>query len=152
ANGAYHFTGSVTGDLDNNPATPDVTEHFTMTVFANGTYNIDLVEGFESTLTFSSANGQLKAGSPDSVKTLQIPLAPQATIDNVVFFSVVPTASTANVQALIGSDVGGAYDPTEGQLEGTQPLPPGKPPLPSGVIDTRQVVVSTSGIGVDNNV
>ncbi|AMO25418.1 hypothetical protein UC35_12615 [Ramlibacter tataouinensis] len=152
ASGNYHFSGSITADLDNNPSTPDITEHFTMTAFTNGTYNIDLVEGFQSSVTFSTASGQLKAGSPDPVKTLLIPPPPATTVE-VVFFSVAPGASTASVQALVGSDVGGAYDPTEEMLQGTAAVPPGKPPLvTAGVIDTREVVVSTSGIGVDNNV
>jgi hypothetical protein len=134
--GAYHFSGSITGDLDNNAATPDITEHFTLTAFANGTYAIDLLEGFKSTITESTANGSLGAGGPDPVQTLTIP-APNA--DSVVFFSVKTSATDAQILSAIGL---GATDLTEAQLQ-TNPLP--------SYIDPRAMNVSTSGIGVDNN-
>jgi hypothetical protein len=132
--GNYHFTGSVTGDLDNNAGTPDITEHFTMTVFTNGTYNIDLQEGFMSTTTESTANGSLGAGGPDAVQTLTVGS------DHIVFFSAVPTASASDLIAL-GTE-SGAADFTEAQLESAHPA----------VIDfTKAMNVSTSGIGDANN-
>jgi len=133
-NGSYHFTGSVTGDLDNDTNTADITEHFTMTVLANGTYNIDLVEGFQSTFTESTANGTLGAGGPDAVQTLTVGT------DHIVFFSAVPTASVADLVSQ-GTQLG-TPDFTEAQLETAHPA----------VIDfTRAMNVSTSGIGDGNN-
>jgi hypothetical protein len=135
ANGAYHFTGSVTGDLDNKAGTPDITEHFTMTVLANGTYNIDLVEGFQSTVTESTANGTLGAGGPDAVQTLTVGT------DHIVFFSAVPTASASDL-ITSGTQLG-APDFTEAQLEAAHN---------TGIINfARAMNVSTSGIGDANN-
>jgi hypothetical protein len=132
--GNYHFTGSVTGDLDNNAGTADTTEHFLMTVSANGTYNIDLVEGFQSTVTESTATGTLGAGGPDAVQTLTVGT------DHIVFFSAKPLASAADLINL-GTKTG-ADDFTEAQLESAQPA----------VIDfTKAMNVSTSGIGNGNN-
>jgi hypothetical protein len=132
--GNYHFSGSVTGDLDNNAATADTTEHFTMTVFANGRYNIDLVEGFQSTVTESTANGSLGAGGPDAVQTLTVGS------DHIVFFTAVPTASAADL-ITFGTQLGAA-DFTEAQLEAAHP----------SIIDfTKALNVSTSGIGDKNN-
>jgi hypothetical protein len=133
--GNYHFTGSVTGDLDNNAATPDITEHFTMTVFTNGTYNIDLVEGFQSTTTESTANGSLGAGGPDAVQTLTVGTDP------IVFFSAVPTASASDL-ITYGTKLG-QPDFTEAQLESAHN---------TAIINfTRPMNVSTSGIGDSNN-
>ncbi len=132
-NGAYHFTGSVTGDLDNNAATPDITEHFTMTAYANGTYAIDLQEGFKSTTVESTASGTLDAGGPDHVRTLTVGS------DSIVFFTVKALASTSDILTGIGS---GASDPTEAQLQIS---------LPPYINVGSGLNVSTSGIGNDNN-
>jgi hypothetical protein len=133
--GNYHFTGSVTGDLDNNAGTPDVTEHFTMTVFPNGTYNIDLVEGFGSTVTESTANGSLGAGGPDAVQTLTVGTDP------IVFFSAVPTASASDL-ITFGTKLG-QPDFTEAQLESAHN---------TTIINFAKAMnVSTSGIGDSNN-
>jgi hypothetical protein len=134
ANGNYHFTGSMTGDLDNNAATPDITEHFTMTAFANGTYNIDLVEGFMSTTTESTANGSLGAGGPDAVQTLTVGS------DHIVFFSAKPLDTASDI--VTSGIQSGASDFTEAQLEAAHPA----------IIDfTKAMNVSTSGIGDQNN-
>ncbi|MGX1186232.1 hypothetical protein AB7M29_003911 [Pseudomonas sp. F-14 TE3623] len=143
-NGAYQFAGTLTGDFDNNADTADTTIDYTLSAFDDGSYVLDLVQGFSSTVVLSSADGSLAAGGPDPVRTLLIPDTNDPTIpsasEEVVFFSVKTTASTSDILTGIGL---GAPDPTEAQLQ-TNPLP--------SYIDPRAMNVSTSGIGVANNV
>ncbi len=143
ANGAFHFTGTLTGDFDNNATTANTTIDYTLTAFANGSYTLDLVQGFSSVTTFSSADGSLDAGGPDPVRTLLIPKTNDPTIpsasEEIVFFSAKALASTADIFTGIGL---GAPDPTEASLQ-TNPLP--------SYIDPAAMNVSTSGIGVANN-
>ncbi|QQX56452.1 DUF5801 repeats-in-toxin domain-containing protein [Pseudomonas chlororaphis] len=135
-NGAYQFAGTLTGDFDNNAATADTTVHYTLTANANGTYALDLEEGFRSTIVLSSADGSLGAGGPDPVRTLIIGS------EDVVFFAANPLApQTGDNSILTGIGVG-APDPTEAQLQ-TNPLP--------SFIGSSTMNVSTSGIGVANN-
>jgi hypothetical protein len=134
ANGNYLFSGALTGDFDNNAATPNTVEHFTLTAYANGKYAIDLVEGFMSTVTESTSNGTLDAGGPDPVRTLTIGG------DSVVFFAAKPLAPVADLLTGVGP---GAPDPTEAQLQTN--------PLPSYIDGTKALNVSTSGIGNKNN-
>ncbi|MNO49085.1 hypothetical protein D3C76_394290 [compost metagenome] len=144
ANGAYQFAGTLTGDFDNNAATANTTVDYTLTAYADGRYALDLVQGFRSTIVLSSADGSLAAGGPDSVRTLLIPQtsnpAIPSTSEEIVFFSAKALASTADILTGIGL---GAPDPTEAALQ-TNPLP--------GYIDPAAMNVSTSGIGVANNV
>ena len=143
ANGAYHFAGTLTGDFDNNAATADTSVDYTLTAYANGSYALDLVQGFSSTIVRSSADGSLDAGGPDSVRTLLIPETNNPAIpsasEEIVFFSAKALASTTDILTGIGL---GAPDPTEAALQTT--------PLPS-YIDPAAMNVSTSGIGVSNN-
>ncbi|MGX1185022.1 hypothetical protein AB7M29_002701 [Pseudomonas sp. F-14 TE3623] len=143
-NGAYQFAGTLTGDFDNNAATTDTSVDYTLTAYANGSYTLDLVQGFSSTVVLSTADGSLAAGGPDPVRTLLIPKTSDPTIpsasEEVVFFSAKALASTSDILTGIGL---GAPDPTEAQLQ-TNPLP--------SYIDPRAMNVSTSGIGVANNV
>ncbi len=143
ANGAYQFAGTLTGDFDNNAQTADTSVDYTLTVFANGSYALDLVQGFSSTVVLSSADGSLAAGGPDPVRTLLIPETNDPTIpsasEEIVFFSAKALASTTDILSGIGL---GAYDPTEAALQ-TNPLP--------SYIDPASMNVSTSGIGVANN-
>jgi hypothetical protein len=78
------------------------------------------------------------------VRTLLIPAQNPPTIpspsEEIVFFSAEATASTSDILSGIGL---GKPDPTEAQLQTT--------PLPS-YIDPAAMNVSTSGIGVGNNV
>ncbi|WP_397431601.1 DUF5801 repeats-in-toxin domain-containing protein [Pseudomonas chlororaphis] len=135
-NGAYQFAGTLTGDFDNNAATADTTVHYTLSAYANGTYALDLEEGFRSTIVLSSADGSLAAGGPDPVRTLIIGS------EDVVFFAANPLApQTGDNSILTGIGVG-APDPTEAQLQ-TNPLP--------SFIGSSTMNVSTSGIGVANN-
>ncbi|WP_419554978.1 DUF5801 repeats-in-toxin domain-containing protein [Pseudomonas mandelii] len=142
-NGAFHFAGTLTGDFDNNAATANTTVDYTLTAFANGTYALDLVQGFSSEIVLSSADGSLSAGGPDPVRTLLIPPQNPPTIpspsEEIVFFSAKATASTADILTGIGL---GAPDPTEAQLQ-TNPLP--------SYIDPAAMNVSTAGIGIANN-
>ncbi|MEE3637097.1 hypothetical protein UIA24_23025, partial [Pseudomonas sp. AL 58] len=123
ANGAYQFAGTLTGDFDNNAQTADTSVDYTLTVFANGSYALDLVQGFSSTVVLSSADGSLAAGGPDPVRTLLIPETNDPTIpsasEEIVFFSAKALASTTDILSGIGL---GAYDPTEAALQ-TNPLP-----------------------------
>jgi hypothetical protein len=135
--GNYLFSGALTGDFDNNAATANTVEHFTLTAYANGSYAIDLVEGFKSTVTESTRNGTLDAGGPDPVRTLTIGS------DNVVFFAAKPLATAADLFQGVGSDAAGPTDPTEAQVQTN--------PLPSYVDGTKALNVSSSGIGNKNN-
>ncbi|WP_095151316.1 DUF5801 repeats-in-toxin domain-containing protein [Pseudomonas sp. Irchel s3b5] len=143
-NGAYHFAGTLTGDFDNNAATANTSVDYTLTAFADGTYALDLVQGFHSTIVLSSADGSLAAGGPDPVRTLLIPQtnnpAIPSTSEEIVFFSAESLATTDQILSGIGL---GASDPTEATLQ-TNPLP--------AYIDAASMNVSTSGIGVGNNV
>ena len=136
------FTGTLTADFDNN-GTADSPVHYSLTALANGTYKLDLVEGFVSTSsTVSTADG-LTAGGPDAVQTLTPgaalhPPAPQ-TDKQIVFFNVLVTDSQSQVQSLIG----GNPDLTEADIESNSSLTP--------LLGTEAMNVSTSGIGVGNN-
>jgi hypothetical protein len=144
ANGAYHFAGTLTGDFDNNAATANTSVDYTLTAYDNGSYTLDLVQGFSSTIVLSSANGSLDPGNPDPVRTLLIPQTNDPTIpspsEEIVFFSAKATASTSDILSGIGL---GKPDPTEATLQ-TNPLP--------SYIDPQAMYVSTAGIGVGNNV
>ncbi|WP_242443173.1 hypothetical protein [Pseudomonas sp. LFM046] len=142
ANGAYHFGGTLTGDFDNNASTANTSIDYTLTAFANGTYELDLVQGFSSTIVLSSANGSLGAGGPDPVRTLLIPTQNPPTIpspsEEIVFFGVNAGTTAAQVLSAI---VQGAPDLTEAQIE-------------SGgfsFLGTANMNVSTAGIGIANN-
>ncbi|MGY1448315.1 T1SS-143 repeat domain-containing protein [Pseudomonas chlororaphis] len=135
-NGAYQFAGTLTGDFDNNAATADTTVHYTLSAYANGTYALDLEEGFRSTIVLSSADGSLAAGGPDPVRTLMIGS------EDVVFFAANPLAPQTGDNSILTGIGLGAPDPTEAQLQ-TNPLP--------SYIGSSTMNVSTSGIGVANN-
>ncbi|WDG52866.1 DUF5801 repeats-in-toxin domain-containing protein [Pseudomonas chlororaphis] len=135
-NGAYQFAGTLTGDFDNNAATADTTVHYTLSTYANGTYALDLEEGFRSTIVLSSADGSLAAGGPDPVRTLMIGS------EDVVFFAANPLAPQTGDNSILTGIGLGAPDPTEAQLQ-TNPLP--------SFIGSAAMNVSTSGIGIANN-
>ncbi|MGE7957493.1 DUF5801 repeats-in-toxin domain-containing protein [Pseudomonas sp. NPDC089530] len=134
--GAYQFAGTLTGDFDNNAATANTTVHYTLTAYANGTYALDLLESFQSTVVVSSADGSLDAGGPDPVRTLTIGT------EHVVFFAANPLAPQTGSNSILTGVGVGAPDPTEAQLQ-TNPLP--------SYIGNSAMNVSTSGIGIANN-
>ncbi|MGF6317688.1 DUF5801 repeats-in-toxin domain-containing protein [Pseudomonas frederiksbergensis] len=141
-NGTYQFAGTLTGDFDNNAATTDTTIDYTLSALADGSYVLDLVQGFSSTVVLSSADGALGAGGPDPVRTLLIPEQDPPTIpspsEEIVFFGVNATTSSSDIFSAIGL---GAPDLTEAQIE-------------SGgfaFIGAANMNVSTSGIGIGNN-
>ncbi|WP_081232167.1 DUF5801 repeats-in-toxin domain-containing protein [Pseudomonas chlororaphis] len=136
ANGAYQFAGTLTGDFDNNAATANTTVHYTLSAYANGTYALDLEEGFRSTVVLSSADGSLDAGGPDPVRTLTIGS------EDIVFFGANPLAPASGANSILTGIGLGASDPTEAQLQ-TNPLP--------SFIGTSAMNVSTAGIGIANN-
>ncbi|MEE9102040.1 DUF5801 repeats-in-toxin domain-containing protein [Pseudomonas nitroreducens] len=135
-NGAFHFAGTLTGDFDNNASTANTTVDYTLTAFADGSYTLDLVQGFSSTLVLSSADGSLDAGGPDPVRTLTIGT------EHVVFFGANPLAPQTGANSILTGIGLGATDPTEAQLQ-TNPLP--------SFIGSSAMNVSTSGIGIANN-
>ncbi|AZD08975.1 hypothetical protein C4K26_3574 [Pseudomonas chlororaphis] len=135
-NGAYQFAGTLTGDFDNNAATADTIIHYTLSAYANGTYALDLEEGFRSVVVLSSADGSLDAGGPDPVRTLTIGS------EEVVFFGADPLAPQTGDNSILTGIGLGAPDPTEAQLQ-TNPLP--------SFIGSAAMNVSTSGIGIANN-
>jgi hypothetical protein len=141
-NGAYQFAGTLTGDFDNNAATADTSIDYTLTAFADGTYTLDLVQGFSSTIVRSSADGSLGAGGPDPVRTLLIPPQNPPTIpspsEEIVFFGVNATTSPDDIFEAIGP---GAGDLTEEQVEAGG----------FAFLGTANMNVSTSGIGIGNN-
>ncbi|MNZ55175.1 hypothetical protein D3C78_730970 [compost metagenome] len=142
--GAYQFAGTLTGDFDNNPATANTSIDYTLTAFADGTYALDLVQGFGSTVVLSSADGSLDAGGPDPVRTLLIPETDDPAIpslsEEIVFFGVEATATTANIIEAIGQEEG------EGNLTEAEVEAGG-----FAFIADENMNVSTSGIGIGNN-
>jgi T1SS-143 domain-containing protein len=129
--GTYAFSGMI----------KDVP--FTLTFDpANDSYVFDLDGSFESEATFNTANGSLPAGGPDPVQTLEIPSNEDPTrLESVVFFAVNPQAPSGEGDAdgiadILGND--------EAYLEG--------PDGPAFIGSTWLMNVSTSGIGVGNNV
>ncbi|WP_447791567.1 DUF5801 repeats-in-toxin domain-containing protein [Pseudomonas farris] len=141
-NGAYQFEGTLTGDFDNNAGTDDTTIDYTLTAFDDGSYALDLVQGFSSTVVLSSADGSLDAGGPDPVRTLLIPETDDPAIpsasEEVVFFGVNATTTSGDIFTAIGP---GEPDLTEAQVEGGG----------FAFLGTANMNVSTSGIGIGNN-
>lgn len=133
------YEGTLTGDFDNDAATPDSSVGFSLEVKGDGSYVFMLDEQVASEITFSSADGKLDAGGPDPVRTLTIPAtAVPPAGEQVVFFGVKANASDTEILSAIGI---GETDPTEAQVQ-------------SGgyaFLGTANMNVSTSGIGVGNN-
>ena len=142
---AYRFAGSLTGDFDNNAGTADTTVNFTLAAFADGRYQFDLEEGFGSTVTISSADGQLPAGGPDPVQTLKIGET------DIVFFAVNPLTATDASNPIVPAIGLGEPDLSEAQLEAKSAIPGGDGTFPF-ISSSYLMNVSTSGIGVGNNV
>jgi hypothetical protein len=138
--GNYHWAGVLAGDFNNNGLADDDPVSFTLTAYADNHYALQLATPVASTFSFDTADGALAAGGPDPVQTLYIPKPPATPEATVVFFSALPNASYADLLADVGL---GGTDPDEASLQG--------PPLDGG-IDPRAMNVSTSGIGVGNNV
>ncbi|WP_373922271.1 hypothetical protein [Pseudomonas sp. T8] len=120
-NGAYQFAGTLTGDFDNNAATVDASVDYTLTAYANGSYTLNLVQGFSSTVVLSTADGSLAAGYPDPVRTLLIPKTNAPTIpsasEEVVFFSAGAAHRRADLSCWPGLSVAAL-------------APPAHPPVP----------------------
>ena len=151
--GSYLFSGTLTGDFDNDANTANQTVNFSLTAYVDGHYTIQLPAGFASTASFSSADGALGAGGPDPVQTLTVGT------EQIVFFAVNPTATTGGLASAI---VAGAPDQNEATLQQKSSMvdhdgisgngnQPGDGTYPF-ITDTYAMNVSTSGIGVNNNV
>jgi len=140
-NGNFQFTGSLTGDFDNNGTVDANPLGFTLSANpATGRYTLDLAAPVISVTLTDTANGALGAGGPDPVQTLSIPQTATSGAETVVFFSVKVSASSGDIATGLQK---GQPDPSEATLQG--------PPL-AVFIDPRNMNVSTSGIGVGNNV
>ncbi|SEJ73682.1 hypothetical protein SAMN05216201_1161, partial [Pseudomonas linyingensis] len=138
------WSGSLSGDFNNDGMVDADPLTFTLTALSDGTYALDLATPVQSTTTTDTADGGLGAGGPDPVQTLFIPEPPATPTETVVFFSAKIDASAASIAAGI---IQGATDPTEADLE----LNDQDPDTLASFIDPRSMNVSTSGIGVDNN-
>jgi hypothetical protein len=132
--GNFLFSGTLTGDFDKVAGTPDTEIDFTLVADLDGHYELTIEGGFGSTVTLDTADGALKAGGPDAVQTLVVPKPPADPVAEIVFFSANPLADPASIQADL--------DLTEPQLEAAHP---------SYIDFARAMNVSTSGIGVANN-
>ena len=132
--GNFLFSGTLTGDFDNDAGTADTDIDFTFEADLDGHYELTIAGGFGSEVTIDTADGALKAGGPDAVQTLVVPKPPADPVAEIVFFSAGATANTATIQ----SDL----DLNEAQLEAAHP---------SYIDFARAMNVSTSGIGVANN-
>jgi len=142
--GSYLFAGTLTGDFDDDTNTADTDRDFTLTAFDDGHYELVMEQAFGSVVIIDTADGALGAGGPDAVQTLTIPEPPATPITDVVFFSAKISATDAQILTVIGD---GEPDPTETQIETTPAL--------FQYVDSangREMNVSTSGIGVGNNV
>lgn len=134
--GNFLFSGTLTGDFDKNSGTDPTDIDFTFLADpSDGHYELTVAGGFGSVIDFDTADGQLRAGGPDAVQTLDIPPPPNTEI-SIVFFSAEALADAG--------DISSGLDQTEHDLE------TGSPP-PSYIDFARGMNVSTSGIGVSNN-
>ena len=127
ADGNTVFTGSLDDGTD-----------FSVTFRADGSYVFNLAADFGSTVTVSTADGSLPAGGPDPAQTLTF--ADPTT--NILFFAVNPASTTDEISPFLDLDESG--------LEAAIAAGPGQT---NGVIGADYLMnVSTSGIGVGNNV
>jgi hypothetical protein len=164
-------TGTLTADFDNDPSNPDETIDFTLTVNSvnsdgEGTYNFALDEVIVPVAVLSTDEGQLPAGGPDPVQTLSFIDGP-----DFVFFAVdASTASTSDISEPIlltippaagspNSPIGvGEPDLTEAELQALSAMVNIEGTGVNGtgdfhfIRDEIEMNVSTSGIGVGNNV
>ncbi len=140
------------GTLDDGDTSTDDFD-FTLEFREDGTYVFDLDAGFASSVSLLSTEGQLPPGGPDPVQTIVFPSQP-ADEDEIVFFAVTnaTTSDTLIDGALVKhefvpGDSGDsleirAGDAVDGALVGF---------TESFITFSREMNVSTSGIGVNNN-
>jgi hypothetical protein len=178
ATGGY---GTLTANFDNNSTNGNETINFTLVVNQDGTYDFAIDQVIRPVVVLSTANGQLAAGGPDPVQTLLIPNTGlknppiPSPSEELVFFAV--DANTAsNPQLIAGtpdymsgvspalnpygnSAIGlGLADLTETQLQNLSAMTNINGSGINGtgffpfIRDQLQMNVSTSGIGVNNNV
>lgn len=109
---------------------------FTLTIKTDGSYVFDLDGSFESEADFDTANGSLPAGGPDPVQTLSVPADQDPTrLETVTFFAVKPAAGETDIQGVLSL--------SETEIEGN---------TYDFIGSSWLMNVSTSGIGVGNNV
>ena len=163
-------TGTLTADFDNDPSNGEETIGFTLIANPDGTYVFTLDEVIVETVVLSTEDGQLPAGGPDPVQTLGFDDT------NILFFAV--DADTANNPSEIGtprpltvppaphspeSAIGlGEFDLNEDQLQDLSAMSDRDPSSNADnepgtgefdfIRDEIAMNVSTTGIGVNNNV
>jgi hypothetical protein len=155
-------TGTLSADFDNNPGNGNETIGFTLAVNADGTYDITLDAIYQPLMVLSTDQGQLPAGGPDPVQTL--------TFDSTSFVFFAVDAGTALTPAQIAGTAGynppygnsaiglGETDLSETQLQNQSAMIniDGSGNNGTGLFpfirDELEMNVSTSGIGVGNNV
>ena len=145
ASGNYTYAGSITDDFDGDGSADDVL-NFDLIINADGTYIIDLEEGFTSTTTVTTTGGTAQASGPILANTVTVP---GTTGETIVFFGADADADTADIQSLLSltsTQINNTYDPASGGtlvefLEDDNQLG-----------DPVDVNVSTNGIGVENNI
>ena len=162
------WIGLLTADFDNDPGNGDETIGFSLTVNEDGTYEFVLDEVALPVVTLSTDEGQLPAGGPDPVQTLSFLDGP-----DFVFFAVdagTATSDPSDIGMAIpltippaaespDSPIGlGELDLTEAELQALSAMVNiegtgvnGTDDFPF-IRDEIEMNVSTSGIGVGNNV
>jgi hypothetical protein len=145
-------TGTLTADFDNDPSNGNEMINFSLVVNEDGTYDFTLDQVITPVVTLSTADGQLPAGGPDPVQTLIVGET------NIVFFATDPLASQTVAPSIAEAIELGEPDLNEDELqsrsaminiEGTGVDGTGEFPF---INDNQLMNVSTSGIGVGNNV
>jgi hypothetical protein len=140
----YVFTGTITADFTPNDgvANPQAIG-FTLTLDPTNpeSYTLDITTPPDTITKFDTSQGSLPPGGPDAVQTLTF----QGDSNDVVFFAVNPTAPTHGVNGQ-PNDVQdlATGNPTEAYLESLNAT--------SLISSGAQMNVSTSGIGVNNNI
>jgi hypothetical protein len=130
--GNFVFTGSITDDFTDDGVVNDQTVEFKLTFHPDGTptYDVELTTPPGSITTFSSADGQLAAGGPDSVQTL-LGVGP----DDIVFSSVNAITDPNDIVDFLDASETAIEDPNTG----------------ADYLSPLEMNVSTSGIGNGNN-
>ncbi len=151
-------TGKLVADFDNDPANGDETIGFTQTLNDDGTYEFALDQVIVETVTLSTDQGQLPAGGPDPVQTLGFGEDPENPDTTFVFFAVDAATAEDPSNPIVPAIELGEPDLDELTLQCLSAMEdcdgngtPGDETF-GFIRDEIAMNVSTSGIGVNNNV
>ncbi len=120
----FHYTGSVIDDFNGDGV--DDTVEFDLAFNMDGTYDVTFTTPPDSTVTFSTDFGSLDAGGPDPVRTLTV-----AGTD-IVFSAVFALTDPNDIKTFLNE--------SEATIEAG-----------AGYLSSAQMNVSTSGIGLGDN-